>query len=648
MQEERTPGAQAAALELPGSPGGTEARSAPLGLRGWCLAFVTQAVILIWVVRSELTGRVFLSSWTLSMPGVLLLVSLLLWNSIRRGRPLGRAELMAAFVATSATVTLAGYNFLQLLVPLLGSPFLASVENRWGRVLDFVPAWLLPQDNDALRGLFHGESVVPWEAWLAPLLLWSTLVAALALAGLALNALMADLWIRKERLAFPIAALPLEMIQQGTPLWRNRVLWLGVLLPVVQNSLLALHHYWPDIPAYPHKHQDIIPTPADPPWSVLRPIVVGSTPFILGLAFLAPLDVSFSVWAFYWLGKAQRLAAFWTGWMDANDLGARGAPYLNEQTVGAFLGLGAMLLGRGLLHACTRAAGTEDPPLHRVLWWTLGLSITYVFAFLVISGFSAALAGGLLLLYFLTVITISRVRSEAGFSWAYGPDRGVASLGHIVIGGHGSIGLAPRDVALLGFFQWLWWDLRFSLMPAQMDALKLADAGGMQRRQVLALLAAATVLAAIVAPLWIVQDSYTYGWGTAKTYAGPMGGLRSGFSLANLWLTNPTAPRWDKTGWIAGGAGFTLLLGVLRQRFVWWPLHPIGYAMAATVTAHAFWSHYFCAWLCKLLLLRYGGMRLYRQALPFVFGLILGDVASQSLWSIGASLLDVPVYQFVS
>ena len=71
-------------------------------------------------------------------------------------------------------------------------------------------------------------------------------------------------------------------------------------------------------------------------------------------------------------------------------------------------------------------------------------------------------------------------------------------------------------------------------------------------------------------------------------------------------------------------------------------------AMAATLTSESFWGHYFLAWLAKLLILRYGGMRLYRAALPFVFGMILGDIASQTLWSIGASLLDAPVYRFVS
>ena len=53
------------------------------------------------------------------------------------------------------------------------------------------------------------------------------------------------------------------------------------------------------------------------------------------------------------------------------------------------------------------------------------------------------------------------------------------------------------------------------------------------------------------------------------------------------------------------------------------------------------------AWVLKVCLLRYGGMRLYRTAVPFFIGLILGDIATQTTWSLVTSILDVPVYQFL-
>ena len=114
------------------------------------------------------------------------------------------------------------------------------------------------------------------------------------------------------------------------------------------------------------------------------------------------------------------------------------------------------------------------------------------------------------------------------------------------------------------------------------------------------------------------------------------------------WLTSPTQADWPGFFWAVGGGAFTLLLMSLRARFLWWPFHPIGYVVANTGFPFSFWSHYMLAWALKVWTLRYGGMNLYRRVLPFFIGLILGDVAIQTFWSAFASLLNIPVYQFIS
>lgn len=622
-----------------------------ISTRAWILAIAAQIAILLWIVRTEITGRVFVSSWTLSMPGIFLLLTLLTWNGLRRRRPLNRVEILSCYVAVSSTVTLAGYNFFQVLIPTLGTGlYLQTPTNQWGKVVAYLPSWLLPQNREALRGLFQGESAVPWDVWTAPLAAWGTLILALALASLALNGLLADLWIRRERLAFPIASLPLEISQPRAPLFRSRLFWVGFVIPAVLNSLLALNYYYPGIPAIELKHRNLLEGVTTMPQASLGLMLVGFTPFILGLAFLAPLDVSFSIWFFLWLGKAERVLAVSLGFTEVGNLGSGGAPYLGEQTVGAFLALGAMILWQARPRRLWRTAfdPERDRPLNRTLAVVFGLCLLYILAFMTLAGFSLWLALALIALYFLTVVVISRVRSEAGFAWAYGPDRFTSSLSHIVINVHGTAGLAPQNIALMGFFHWLWWDLRFALMPAQMDALKIADAANIRRRQIMTLMAAATVVAIAVGLPWALRDSYLFGWGSAKTYVGPSSGAQQSFTMTVHWLQNPALPRWDRTLWMGVGGLVTILLVFLRQSCSWWPFHPIGYLMAGTLTSESFWSHYFIAWLAKTLLLRYGGMRLYRAALPFVFGLILGDILSQTLWSIGASLLDAPVYRFVS
>ena len=61
-------------------------------------------------------------------------------------------------------------------------------------------------------------------------------------------------------------------------------------------------------------------------------------------------------------------------------------------------------------------------------------------------------------------------------------------------------------------------------------------------------------------------------------------------------------------------------------------LNPLGYAISANwKTGHIFASA-LIAWLLKLVILKYGGPRLYRNLRPFFLGLILGEVVAAGVW----------------
>ena len=50
-------------------------------------------------------------------------------------------------------------------------------------------------------------------------------------------------------------------------------------------------------------------------------------------------------------------------------------------------------------------------------------------------------------------------------------------------------------------------------------------------------------------------------------------------------------------------------------------------------------------WLCKVVSLRYGGIRAYRAALPFFIGLILGDYVIASIWTLIGVATGVTMYR---
>ena len=79
------------------------------------------------------------------------------------------------------------------------------------------------------------------------------------------------------------------------------------------------------------------------------------------------------------------------------------------------------------------------------------------------------------------------------------------------------------------------------------------------------------------------------------------------------------------------GLVVTLLLMWLKLRFQWWPLHPVAFPIATGSTIQALTLVIFGTWLVKALLLRYGGLRSHRVALPFFLGLLAGGAMEAML-----------------
>ncbi|NIN68513.1 MAG: hypothetical protein GTO63_28165, partial [Anaerolineae bacterium] len=64
-------------------------------------------------------------------------------------------------------------------------------------------------------------------------------------------------------------------------------------------------------------------------------------PFVLGLAFMMPVDMALSMWVFNLFWKGQVMLSSHYGWSASTkgDL-----PYLEEQSFGAYMGIAVILL----------------------------------------------------------------------------------------------------------------------------------------------------------------------------------------------------------------------------------------------------------------------------------------------------------------
>ena len=348
------------------------------------------------------------------MPAVALLVALLIANSfLRRSKriaPLSRAELLCIYLIVSASLPVAGFGMIRFLVLNLGNTFFFSTpENKWGEMQEHLPAWMVPNEPvRAFAGFYRGYSTPPWGDWLVPVVVWSVYIALLVGGGLCFTLLIRRRWIEEERLTFPIAARPLEMTQPGGGFFRSPLLWAGFLLPFIGQSLLALNALFPSVPAFQIKAK-WYPVFNSLPWSAFGSVPIGFYPLSIGLAYLVPLDVSFSCWFFFLFTRLEAVFGAMAGYSQgATSSAAARFPYAEEQSAGAWLMLGLLTLwgARAHLRRSWRSPagiGLIACAAGAVLFWVL-------------AGMQLWAAVAILALYGLYLVAGMRIRAEAAGS----------------------------------------------------------------------------------------------------------------------------------------------------------------------------------------------------------------------------------------
>jgi len=145
----------------------------------------------------------------------------------------------------------------------------------------------------------------------------------------------------------------------------------------------------------------------------------------------------------------------------------------------------------------------------------------------------------------------------------------------------------------------------------------------------------------------LLLDSY-YRHGAESGYyeTWALGFGRGVYRQLEGWLTFPRDPDLTGVGFMGVGFLLTGLMMVVRAKFLWWPLHPLGYAMANSWGMDNLWCCLLVAWFLKAIVLKHGGLQSYRRAIPFFLGVALGDYVLGSIWSIASIATNTPLYQF--
>ena len=650
-------------------------RWSPITLRAWVIGLLLIPLLVFWLEYTEIVANgPDIAAMSLPMAVLFALLVLVGINLIVKRfaprRALTQAELLFIYTMNTVAIYIGGIGMMQFLTPtLVGWKHFATKENKWETWHCFVPGWAVP-DTSVIPEYYRGRSSLftpeHLAGWAGPILVWTGFLFTLLFCFYCIMTLMRKQWVERERLIFPIVIIPLEITRDGgnTPLWRNRLLWAGVALPVILETMATIHFSM--IPTFPlplHLKPDatlqIDPYVTTSPWNAIGYTTTAFYPLVIGLTYLLSLDVSFSCWFFYLLTKAEAVAATAFGFRDpGTGPTLTHMPYIAEQGVGAFLGLAlfSLHLARPHLADAWRKAfrgesGIDDsgePLSYRTAYLGLIASSLLLVGFGVALGLSLPVSLLFWVILLLMALAMSRIRAEAGLPWGPGGQAGWTGAHSVIVSFGGTESLAPRELTAFSFMRWFDSDLRCLGQPAQIEAMKISDSTAprpMNPRHLTAALLVAVLVGTLAAWVSCLAIYYHFGAGNAIVNGWRTGQGHFGFDELQGWLNTPRPPDSGRLSAACVGALIVTLLGGLRTRFVWWPLHPIGYAIGNTDTMAWIWFPVLLGWLFKSLILRYGGVQGYRQALPFFIGLVLGDYGISGLWALYSLATGHPGYK---
>jgi len=527
---------------------------------------------------------------------------------------LTRRELLVVYAVLLVAAPVMSYGILYWMLPKsIIYYYLARANPAWeAEFLPLIPTWFSPSDSQAVESFFLGHASVPWDLWLLPLSAWLSFAIALFGAVACLLAILQPQWVRNERLAYPLAQIPLMVVEASgdrgegvAKLSSNRLLWWAVGLTFLLSFLGKLAQFFPSVPHLTGTPVVIIPWQKVGPLAGLGSFEVGIWPWMIALAYLIPKELSFSCW-FFWIVRLG---------LTVMAISAGGTPQLPEewwsasfpapyyQGTGALLAMGLWVMWTARQHLFrvirkaitfrSRDLDNDEPVAYRPALLGFVICLAWMIWFLHLAGCRWLFGVLLAMITIGYYIMWARIRAETGLGFLAFP----LDVRSAITGSLGTSMLRPREIILLSSARWAYspgegasFDTTTSNLA---ETLKIGDAAGINLRR---LTAAASSI------------------------------------FANLRDPTPLNP--GALIGIAAGVVSVVFLAAMRLRFHWWPFHPIGYLAANCWGWHWYALLFFAGWLCKHLVIRYGGLNLYRQTTYLAVGLIIGDVLNGGLWAL--------------
>ncbi len=558
-----------------------------------------------------------------------------------------RAELMVIFIMMLVASSIPSSGYVRVLLPVLaGRTYFAADHPKWDSLFGkYLRDWLVPQDKQAMKWFYEGLPAgqhIPWDTWIVPLAVWALFAALFWMGYFCLSMILRKQWIEHERLTFPLAQVPLDIVADderpsgiSSPFFRNKLMWLGFAIVFLMHACNSMSRWSGLFPQFQLTNIDISSKWTTWPWNAWSGTKLSFYPSLIGIAYLISTEVAASLWVFYLLNRITKLGIALYGLEVAGQQGGfNSTTFFRGQEVGAFFALAVFMFWgarRQLLTTIRESMHGEKDPRDpfRLHWAVVGFLISV--AGVATWGMAAGMdwwASVLIVMFFYAVaIGLTRLISAGGIMYvecSFMPQDFTNNF--LGTAGMGAKNLTPLAISTRVFMfnqEVTWW-------PYLMNSFKIAHTINLKGSHLLLSVALAMVAAVFV------------GYWASITYVYKVGAVTLGDAMSEpaTWTFNKLqgfleAPlERNVLGIVStiGGAGIMWALLVLNRNYLWWRLNPVGYLMGSTGTLMQIWSSTLIGWVFSSVILRYGGLKMYRQFRPFFVGLILGEFIAAAVW----------------
>jgi len=619
-------------------------RSSDLSCRAIVIGLALSVLINIWVPYGSFliqSSRMTMGHLPIAVLIPFFILLFIVNPLLRTWKPpwvLNGPELLLVFVMMFVASLVPGKVLVAYLMGIIATPYyFARPENQWATTFfEYLPDWMLvsSQGNTLVwfyEGMPDGVGHIIWGPWIPPLFWWLTLFAVLFFMGACISTIMRRTWVAHERLAFPLVRMAVDLIRHDVRTERTFPVFVydrmfqvgfGVTLALMLWNITA---FWGTIPPIPigSLYQSML--------TVMQgalAIKISINIYALCFAFLAPLEITFSLWFFALCGVLEG------GVLDRIGLQYSGSPVganavVKAQFFGGFIVfvIWHLWTARAQIFNVFRLAihGGKQPPTelmsYRLAVFGLLGSVVYLVAWLLVSGLDWHVVPVYLFFLFVLYLGTARIIAQTGLAFLDLP----VNAHHFTILTLGSGNIDPQSLTTLGLgsaYARNWRGLGIGTI-AQSD--KMMSDLKEDKRGILVLMIITFVISMLTSILYTIYIGNTtigaYNFGTRDAF----GGINEMYYDDIVrWIRNADQLQPPEFLFMALGGVTMLIMTILTHRFPGWPLAPVGFTVAFADVTRLLMFSLFTAWLIKMLLIRIGGVTAYRRAQPFAWGVLVG------------------------